>query len=311
MTEGTNLHYIFYKFFDLIDFNILWSLDFAPGHDTPYNAVYNYFYSILVSFVGEENVVSNIRSNIQSFCRFEENHWFDLRAHNANRAEVERNFKPGLREREKFDFNEEYQLFGTIDRISYEDKKVIIIDYKTGRVPKGILGEEKTGIYCSKLDNTKAREGNFYVILYLLRNGYKIGKEDDGWHFYNRGFKADEVIKTIDFMFLYTGHMAIGVGFPPYYACRKKPTMRSINFILDKVIEMRLNTDWSRDVNYYRCRDCPFYLTFCKEYCTNIAGMIEFDKVRGVIRSGEESEDEAAYESDGGSAGVKKVEQNN
>ncbi len=305
MTEGTNLHYVYFKFFELINYDTLWDMDYLTNHDTQYSLVYNYFYSILNEFIGIENMIGNIRFNARSFCRFEENHWFEIRIKYPNRRDTERYFKPGIREREKFDFNREHMMFGTIDRVSFEEGKTIIIDYKTGRVPKGILEENRKDNYSHKIDSNRTREGNFYVILYLLHTGFKLKRDEEGiWSFYRNDVKIN-CLETVDFMFLYTN--GGNSSYPQYFAARKKPTVKSVNSIMNLLDEIRNNKDWSRSANLYVCKDCTLYMKHCKDYCKDV---MHFE-ISGNIRSGEESEDESSFESSGSSDGTKPVEQVN
>jgi len=263
MKLGTALHYLYYKFFDLIDADVLWGMDWQSNHDTIYSMVYNYFYTLIINEIDAQNS-NNIYliSNIKAFCRMEENHWFALRNQFTNRRQIFYYFKQSDRTLERFLRNDQLKIFGTIDRIVHEPDMTLVMDYKTGKVPVGMEREKRTGLYTSSLPSYYVPEGTFYSILYLGFMGYTFGKDGDTWHIYKDGIECDkDAIKKLNFAFVFTG----GYGsWPNYYVGRKKVSIVSVRSVLSTLETIRGWTNWIREPNYYKCRICPLFLLECE-----------------------------------------------
>lgn len=261
MMEGTSLHYLFYKFFDLVDENTLWELDWRKDSDTRYSPVYQYFFSLLGTLLVENTTNVAVLQNIRNFCRMEENHWYYLREHIKDRKKIWYYWWLSPHFREEFIRNDTLQIFGTIDRINTEEEKLVICDYKTGKVPAALRREKGRNEYSTELPPDYCVEGNFYVLLYILFKGFNIALgEDNKYHFYYQGVEHDEIVKKYDYAFIFLGDQEGEV-----YIARKKTSMRSIRSIIDKLDIIRTCKEFPREPNYYRCRYCQYYLSDCKD----------------------------------------------
>ncbi len=251
MAEGISLHQIYDRFFDLLDYETLVNLEWAKEHDSPYSQVYNFFLSVISVILPENFKNIHIINNVKSFCRMEENHWFNIRSHEKNRSKWLEYFKPISKE--KFFSNEQYQLFGTIDRINREEKDgVLIIDYKTGNVP---LPVKRDG--AKELPGQFVMEGNLYCILYLLGNGYILDEQGD---FYKDGVK---VRPNLEYSIIFTNTN-------PAIVCRKKMSKYSIKSIMKNTpIVRNYQGPWDRQPNITRCRVCPLFATDCVRVLPN------------------------------------------
>lgn len=268
MARGTSLHHIYYKFFDLVDFDFLLTLDWSTDNGTTRSAVYIYFYSLILQYLGK-NDKERIRNthfnlNIKSFCMFEENHWTSLRVSVRDMKDIRRYFMSGINEREKNTRHEGLMIFGTMDRIMHEDGVTVICDYKTGKVPAGIKGEVKVGVYSRELGGRYTMEGNFYVLLYLTAVlHYDIGYDSKGRvQIEKDGKECNKVLKKFDYAFIFTGDFQRGR--PRYYVGRKRASIVSIRTIVKNLHDIRTWDDWYREPNIIKCQYCPIYLSDCK-----------------------------------------------
>jgi hypothetical protein len=197
-----------------------------------------------------------------------------------NKGDILKYFRPLARE--KFTKYDPLRVFGTRDRDIIEDSgRVLILDYKTGRIPKGSDLLKPDGIYCQKMSRYKISEGNFYGMLWLLENGYtfnysKLDKNDNPmWNCYKDGKKVK--IDFLDFGFAYTNNN-------PVVITRKKVNMVAIRTILNDLPKMRdTSRPYDREPNPRRCKRCDFFLTDCK-------GVVDFEIYRDVFGRTESTE---------------------
>ena len=277
MVEGTTLHYTYYKFFELVNFDMLFEMDWRANHDTIYSQVYNYFYSVMMTQLPEDFDNKKMIRGVKSFCHLEENHWYSVREKYAERGKILRYFKPGVKQLEIFMRNDDIRIFGTIDRISVEPEKTVIIDYKTGNVSQKVSSEIRETVYSKDLPAYYVPEGNFYVLLYLLNMGYTVGKdENDKWNIYKNGKECNKIIKKMDYAFVFTGEKVN--KFPSYYICRKKSSIVSIRSVLKTLPKMRACKEFPRNPNIMRCKYCQLFAKDCKD-------VVPFEIFGNIFRS--------------------------
>jgi len=291
MVKGTSLHYLFFKFFELVDFDFLYELDWSTHNGTVYSAVYQYFYSLFITYLGkiDEGKIQNtgFRMNLESFCMFEENLWSHIRISYQSKTKIRKHFMAGLNHREKFMFDHDMMIFGTIDRIMEEDGKTIIVDYKSGeRVPKKLITEVRSDVYSSALPNHYIGEGNFYVLLYLYFKGYTVGTNEKGKTcIMKNGKECKGLLKKFDFAFVFTGYFIRGK--PQYFVGRKKASIVSIKTLMKNLKKIREWKDWKREPALIRCKWCHLYKTECK-------GKIPIE-IYGDLLRGETAPQESIY----------------
>jgi hypothetical protein len=284
MKIGTALHLLFYRFYDEIDWDQLITLDWHDGVHTDKSPVYKYFISVCHGITGDmtnEHVVFNI----ENFCMFAENHFVDIMTNVQDMKKARRLFVPSVSEREFFLRNDEFKIFGTVDRKLVEDGKVIICDYKTGNIPKPVREDVSDTIYTKNAIGHYAPEGNFYLLLYLLREGYRFERrprKKDGkmqWEMIDSEGKivSKLVRKEKDYAFLFTGAHEDD---PNYYVARKRGNIVSVRAILNGLEEIRSCDEWYREPSLMRCQYCDLFWEECKE-------LVPFEVYRDV-REGEE-----------------------
>ena len=262
MVQGTTLHFIYYKFFDLVDMDILFGLEWFVQNGTIGSPVYQYFYNVIAEFLDNEVPNKHMKMNIQNFCMLQENLWVMYRVKEKSKSKLKRLFIAGIMEREIVMRDDYHMLFGTVDRIVREGNRLVICDYKTGKVPNKVRDEIRDSVYTKVNLTHYTMEGAFYILLYLLNNGYTAQQNIDGrWDLYKEGVMCNKVLKTIDYAFIFTG--ARSRRGPTYYVARKSAKIVSIRSILKNIQVMRANTNWMREPNVIRCRMCPLFVTEC------------------------------------------------
>ena len=97
--------------------------------------------------------------------------------------------------------NKSSNLFGTVDRVDIlimpdRTRRIMLIDYKTGHVPKSVReGRDPAKRYSWRIPTAYMKEMHFYALLYLLESGWSLPNEvleflnDDKWWFLNKGNK--------------------------------------------------------------------------------------------------------------------------
>jgi hypothetical protein len=289
MAEGTALHYLFNKFFDVVERDVLEHIEYRDNHDTEYSAVYNYFVEKLYSLTPPSTLTRNVEASIRAFARMEENHWYAVKEQYPNANEAWRFWYCSVSDRERNLINEEFMLFGTYDRIIREGEKIIISDYKSGDRPEKLVNERRDTPYTKELPNRYIQEGNMYVLLYILSLGYKFAKDPNGkYHFYNKsGTLDDDILKRIDYQTIFLGNDFR--RFPMYTWGRKKPNMRAIESIINKSQEARNNQDWKREPYIKKCQWCHLYESECRE-------VIELEVYRNVLQSADSGKEDVFFD---------------
>jgi len=264
MAQGSGLHLLFYKFFDVVDFDVLYKLDWSYNNGTKDSPVFRYFYACILSIVKLRIEDKHMKYNIVNFCLFEENHFVDLMTTYTTKRDIKRNFMPSLSERECFMKHDGFKIFGTVDRIFVENGIKIIADYKTGKVPKKLKEEIRSSIYTKVNLGHYTVEGNFYILLQSLIDGYiweerphkKTGKMQ--WIMTKDG-KEVSVSKLYDYAFIFTSSKEF-----EYFVARKKASLASIRAILKNLPIIRAWDDWYRQPNIMRCKNCAIYQDKCR-----------------------------------------------
>ena len=154
-------------------------------------------------------------------------------------------------------------MFGTRDRENYEENgKTVIIDYKTGKIPKNAMLVNSSGLYAKKMPRYKVMEGNYYIFLWLLEHGYTYvadgldARGKDKWFCHKDGKKVN--INFLDYAFVFTNIKKAVV-------MRGKASMVSIRSIINNLEKVRNpNQSYDKEPSIMRCKHCQFYLTDCK-----------------------------------------------
>jgi len=276
--EGTSLHALFFKLFDIIDYRVL--IDMSYGSPKDCDAIANYFYSIMITEIPANFKNRKIFNNIKAFCYMESDHWCDLRQHYDSIDKIKYYFHPSLNDRETFFYVQDHLIFGSMDRIMYEKDITIICDFKTGNVPSKLFKPESyNGVYIrsSVISQLKSEEGNFYGMIYMIcRLYHKFIKQPDGD--YKCFDSHDKEVKKInlDYAFIYTNEIVNGK--PAYMVARRHASVTTMCTILRKLDELRACKNYTREPNHYKCCPgevpCPFLMTECREFYSDKFGTI-------------------------------------
>ena len=272
MKKGTYLHSIYNEFYDRVNYDQLFKLDWEshPGMDE--NAVYQYFISLLYEMVALALPDKHIELNIQAFAMYQTMRFYYANFNNRGlRHKIHTSFFITPSNREVLDIYEPLKMYGKMDLIEEGENEINIQDYKTGDVPPKIVEGKYMDIetICKYLPNRYVREGNFYALLYLFtRKGYNVFKDLDGkWRFYKNG-EISEKFGNLYYTFIFTG--GIYNDRPTVFYCKKKYSIASMRSILSKIEEIQTNEEWEREPNYYTCGlswkngPCELYLSECK-----------------------------------------------
>jgi hypothetical protein len=197
-------------------------------------------------------------------------------------------------------FNEESQIFGTIDGVYSDDNVITITDYKTGNIPVPFLNPlnyQTDGMIVPKvLPYTKKLEGNFYITLYLLaRQHFMISKFADVTTISLEGIENNLQKNPIkaNYQFLYTdgdGNQSEG-----YVCARQKASIKTIRTLFRKEKEIRECTNFERKPYPNKCKVCSLYFAECEKvlgtdsFYRNICGSKDTSK-EDVLDSGDSDE---------------------
>lgn len=209
--EGTNMHMVLHRFFkklkmeDLIEPEERYQKLLGEGKtffDVDKNIPIDrqpfrrFIYEMCMKHVPPKHRgYPKYKLILSNFATIECERWIKLNDMSKNKEEILKYFKPILLE-QRFEF-EKYYLFGTIDRVDVEilpnkTRKILIIDYKTGKVPPDIQAglQKPLNQYSWKLGSDKMKELHFYGLIYLFYNEWEL--KDELNHF----LLSDEWLRT-------------------------------------------------------------------------------------------------------------------
>ena len=287
MRIGTSLHAIYFKFFDLIDYQKLWMLDFTKDYGLETNEVFAYFYSLCCTFLPNDFDNSFIFYNIKSFCFFQMDRWAECKVATKNFTDTKNAFHIPLGDREDFMVDNVFQMFGRVDCKIREKDKLIICDYKSGYIPISVVEERKNGVYMQgSFPGHYRHEGVFYCILQMLKDGYTFRKElrPDGqkqWFMYHYNERVKDY-KNYDWAFIFTNSYM--VKRKSAFCARGRASLVTINTVLDKCEEIRSQKSFIRKIDPYTCGNCQFFLPDCSK-------VMDVALFRDVLRSPDAAQD--------------------
>ena len=197
--EGTNMHMVFAMFFGDLKYE-----DLEPFISTDSTSIVSkhpfkrYIYERCMKYVKPSDRGNFFYQNaIRNFATIETERFIELLNRVTNKKEIYQYFKP-LYTEQRFEI-ESIKWFGTRDRVGVivdpdRSKKIIIIDYKTGRVPTKIKEGLKNPLnkFSWSLPSSKMEELHFYGLTFLLQAGWQLSEEvidflmDEKWWFYTK-----------------------------------------------------------------------------------------------------------------------------
>lgn len=273
---GTNMHVLYEKFFDAIDYDKLNSFVINYTTDVEDTQIYNYFFKILMEMIPiNSRSYEPYQTMVKNFCLLQADHWISLNNDfKENTGKVLKYFIPiGA---EKYSECDSLQIFGTIDRASlwFEDGKeyIILYDYKTGHVPADVKrGKRSSDNFSWSLPTKKNFELHFYLILELCSKGYTIDKKLVDFCTKQEFFHEDAKVPKVKSMFydkegnpfnpkdkyrvgiIYTG------GEQPWVP-KKYPHPRSLRSVFRWINALRTiiynNGPFNKEPSYWKCREC-------------------------------------------------------
>jgi hypothetical protein len=259
--EGTNLHFIFDQVFTKVNRDEMLALDWQTDMGTEKSQVWQYLYAHCTTMLPTNLNNEHVFDNIKAFCSFEESHWVDIRRQYRSLNEIWGYWFPISTEH--FLYNDEFQIYGTWDRINKDNNIHVIGDYKTGRVPDAVARASGNNLYAGgdELPNKYTVEGNFYCLLWLLEHEWMVVYENEKFHLRKSGRK-DNDLSDVDYCFIFTNGR---LNRKPYaHVIRKKASITSIRAILKNLPLIRSNTVWERCGVEQVCKWCQLYETECK-----------------------------------------------
>jgi len=279
---GTNMHVLYVKFFELMDYDELVKINIDYTEDIVDTRVYEYFFKHLI-----EMIPANSRSfepyqiRVANFALLEAAHWIELsRKYKESYNKIRKYFEPLMMER--YLECEPLLIFGTLDRKNKweEDDKIgILYDYKTGHVPKDVKkGTKDNNPFSWTIPTNKSFELHFYLILVMHRRGFIIDPAliefctNDKWFyegvelpdvksvFYERKIvKGREKIVPVN----PRDHYRIGIiytGNTEPWVPKKLPNTRSLKSVFVWINKIRRiikdEGPYNKEPSYWKCRNC-------------------------------------------------------
>lgn len=173
---GTNMHVIYNKFFDYLDYDEVKKIVINYTDELENTKIYKYFFKQAMELMPvESRGYEPYQIRIKNFVLLETAHWIELsRKYKENYNKILKFFIPKFRER--FLDCEPLMIFGSIDRkniLEENDSIQIIYDYKTGNVPADVKkGTKNSDPYSWTLPTKRNFELHFYLVLEMYRRGF-------------------------------------------------------------------------------------------------------------------------------------------
>jgi len=301
--EGSNIHMVFAKFFGGLKRADLEPYYHLPRQDIQYHPFRKFVYERCMLYVHPKQRVNPVYKNlIRNFATAEAERWVELNDDFDSKEEIFKYFVPVVIERRLE--NSSIFMFGTLDRVHTGIfppliKKIVIVDYKSGNVPKDILeGPDPMDQFSWKLASRFMKEMHFYGIQYLLQAGWKMPQEiidfliEEVWWFTHKGnlsYKASKKIKSQYLTSLntkknnkfkmYKGAKTLEQGdiiISVYFLGGKKPykVIKEFNYRSYRAVLMHINDLRSREFNQMYVMHPKFVFNdkVCKDYkrCSNV-----------------------------------------
>jgi len=274
---GTNMHAIYDAFFDVINMKELERIPINHEEELLHSRVYDFMHKTAMEMIPVDSREYNVyKTLIKNFAILEAQHWIKLNdKYNGNFNTVFKYFKPVLRE--QYVEAPIVQLFGTIDRENNHEEDGVelkeIYDYKTGHIPKSVLaGPKKPGDeYSWELPTEKSFELHFYLVLEMIRRGYRLHPDIVEYITNDEYFIEDSgVPKVKDYFFDAHGDLVdyknmfrLGIiylnGDQPYVP-KKIPGKRSLTSVFSWINRLRTmihnNDVFIKEPNFWKCKNC-------------------------------------------------------
>lgn len=273
---GTNMHVLYEKFFDVLDYDDLFNIviDYTQeiGED---NKIYQYFYNILMEMIPvDSRSFTPYQTMCKNFALLEADHWITLNRENQeNRGKVLKYFMPLAKE--KYVECPSIQIFGTIDRKSiWSNGKeyIILYDYKTGYIPNDVKkGKRSSDNFSWTLPTKKNFELHFYIILDMCGSGYKLHPEIIDYCMNPKKFYEGSELPKLKYYFLdkddkpvnpkdlYRAGIIYTGGEKPWVP-KKYPNKRSFASVFRWINKIRtvIHNDgpFNKEPSYWKCREC-------------------------------------------------------
>ena len=280
MSRGTYLHDIYDRFFDAVDTKVLWELQ-----DEPFNlkslrstALYEYIESTVLSLADPELYGDTWFVNpVTGFITFETLHAANLMRDLSTKDDFDKYFLP--KHREIFLKEDKLQIYGTIDRVSldYDPDRTIIMDYKNVHaIPKPLKSDVVSNGYSTKLPPRYIKEGNFYVLLYVLtQEGYSLDLSLPRTVKFLKSGKVERIAHNYDYAFLFLPFSHDKTD--KFYYARKRASNLSIKSLINLMIKIRNENIYERLDNVMVCRRCPYYESQCRGKLPQSDPLLDFD----------------------------------
>lgn len=197
--EGTNMHMVFSMFFGDLKYEDIEPFINAESTTKIKNhPIRRFIYEKCMRYVKPTERGNFFYKNIiENFALIEAQRFVELCNRVGNKKDIFRYFKP-LYTEQRFEI-ESIKWFGTRDRVDIwiapnGAKKIIIIDYKTGRVPTKIKEGPKNPLnhFSWSLPTSKMEELHFYGLTFLMQAGWQLSPEvidfltNEEWWFYTK-----------------------------------------------------------------------------------------------------------------------------
>lgn len=275
---GTNMHAVMAIFFDRIDISELVKIPINYEEPIEQSRIFNYMLKTIFELVPiDSREYKPYRTSLTNFCLIEADHWISLNEEfNGNFTEVYKYWMPTIIE--KYLEHKDVNLYGTLDRKSmhHTPKKTFheVYDYKTGHVPKQIKRglKDPDDEFSWSMPTNKMFELHFYVMLDICRRGFRINQRLIDFITKEENFRDDVEMPKVKNHFLdskgngydFTKDYRVGIIFTGSvdgpYVPKKKANKRSMTAVFRRINKLKTkvyqNHAWSKDVNFFKCKNC-------------------------------------------------------
>jgi len=274
---GTNMHAVYDRFFDVIDIQKLVKIPINYEEVIKLSRVYQFMHKTAMELIPlESREFKAYKTLVETFALLEAQHWITLNnKYKGNYSKVYKYFMP--REREGYVEAPIVMLFGTLDRLNNHEQDGVelkeIYDYKTGNIPKSIRdGIQKPGDeYSWKIPSEKTFEIHYYLVLELLRRGYRLHPDIVEYLIDPKFFVEDSVMPKVKNYFFdeagevydykkdyRLGFIYLNADIP--YVPKKIPIKRSLTAVFSWINKLRTlvhqNAVFPKEPNFWKCKNC-------------------------------------------------------